>query len=134
MRPHVNVYDDLLANARPADTAIISRRESMTYGAFVGMAEGIGATLRIVKYLALARDDRMMVLLPFDYCFGLSLLCTHLRVGGTLVRNNASQFAEDVLNDLARFAYTGFAGVPAIYQQFLRRSSLAQVLKCALPA
>ncbi len=78
----------------------------------------------IVEYLDLARDDRMMVLLPFDYCFGLSLLHTHLHVGGTLVLNNASQFAEDVLDDMECYACTGVAGVPAIYQHFLRRSSL----------
>jgi long-chain acyl-CoA synthetase len=81
-------------------------------------------TNSIIDYLGLAQDDRMMVVLPFDYCFGLSLLHTHLRVGGSLVLNNASQFAEDVLNDMERFACTGFAGVPAIYQHLLRRSSL----------
>src|SRR5260221_6289221 len=80
----------------------------------------------IIEYLGLAADDTMMMLLPFDYCFGLSLLHTHLRVGGTMVLNNASQFAEDVLNDMERYACTGFAGVPAIYQHLLRRSSLAR--------
>lgn len=78
----------------------------------------------IIQYLDLTANDRMMVLLPFDYCFGLSLLHTHLRAGGSIVLNNASQFAEDVLDDMERFECTGFAGVPAIYQHFLRRSSL----------
>lgn len=80
----------------------------------------------IIEYIGLAQDDRMMVLLPFDYCFGLSLLHTHLRVGGTVVLNNTSQLAEDVLDDMERYACTGFAGVPAIYQHFLRRSSLSR--------
>ncbi len=80
----------------------------------------------IVEYIGLAEDDRMMVLLPFDYCFGLSLLHTHLHVGGTVVLNNTSQLAEDVLDDMEHFACTGFAGVPAIYQHFLRRSSLTR--------
>jgi long-chain acyl-CoA synthetase len=83
-------------------------------------------TASIIEYLSLASDDRMMVVLPFDYCFGLSLLHTHLRVGGSIALNNASQFAADVLNDMERFECTGFAGVPAIYQHFLRRSNLAQ--------
>ncbi len=78
----------------------------------------------IIEYLGLTASDRIMVVLPFDYCFGLSLLHTHLRAGGSLVLNNASQFAEDVLNDMERHECTGFAGVPAIYQHFLRRSSL----------
>jgi long-chain acyl-CoA synthetase len=273
VRLDVNVYEYLLANARPADTAIISRRESVTYGELAGMAERIGSSLResgisrgdrvgiaaensvfwvasylgilnvgavaapfparlsgetlrrlvdltqchaicadgirakqcalhlpeecmvatpevtregylaegarpmasvgcvgggaraavdldersdlaalmftsgstgepnavkvshrnivantasIVEYLGLGRDDRMMALLPFDYCFGLSLLHTHLRVGGSLVLNSASQFAEDVLDDMERYTCTGFAGVPSIYQHFLRRSSLSR--------
>jgi long-chain acyl-CoA synthetase len=83
-------------------------------------------TASIIEYLGLEQDDRMMALLPFDYCFGLSLLHTHLRVGGSLVLNNASQFAEDVLDDMERYACTGFAGVPSIYQNFLRRSSLTR--------
>ncbi len=80
----------------------------------------------IIEYLGLRDDDRMMVLMPFDYCFGLSLLHTHLRVGGSLVLNNASHLIEDVLNDMEEFECTGFAGVPAIYQHLLRRSSLAR--------
>lgn len=81
-------------------------------------------TAAIVEYLGLTGADRIMVVLPFDYCFGLSLLHTHLRVGGSLALNNASQFAEDVLNDMERYECTGFAGVPAIYGHLLRRSSL----------
>lgn len=88
-------------------------------------------TTSIVAYLGLRPDDRIMVVLPFDYCFGLSLLHTHLRAGGSLVLNNASQFAEDVLEDMERFGCTGFAGVPAVYQSLLRRSTLC---RRALPA
>ncbi len=84
----------------------------------------------IIEYLGLRGDDRIMVVLPFDYCFGLSLLHTHLRVGGSVAINNASQFAEDVLDDMERFACTGFAGVPAVYQYMLRRSTMP---KRALP-
>ncbi len=84
----------------------------------------IANTESISAYLGLRRDDRMMVVLPFDYCFGLSQLHTHLRAGGSIVLNNASQFSEDVLDDIEHFACTGFAGVPALYQQLLRRSTL----------
>jgi acyl-CoA synthetase (AMP-forming)/AMP-acid ligase II len=84
----------------------------------------VANTDSIIEYLGLRQDDRMLVLLPFDYCFGLSLLHTHLRVGGSVVLNNASHLAEDALDDLERFGCTGLAGVPAIYQHLLRRSSL----------
>ena len=42
----------------------------------------------IVKYLGLSEIEIMMVVLPFYYCYGLSLLHTHLRIGGSLVLNN----------------------------------------------
>lgn len=83
-------------------------------------------TESIIEALGLAADDRMMVVLPFDYCFGTSLLHTHLRVGATLVINNGFQYIEDVLNDMERSACTSFAGVPLIYQQLLRRSSFVR--------
>ena len=35
----------------------------------------------IIQYLDLSPDDRMMAVLPFFYCFGTSLLHTHLRAG-----------------------------------------------------
>jgi acyl-CoA synthetase (AMP-forming)/AMP-acid ligase II len=92
----------------------------------------IANTDSIIEYLGLRQDDRMLVLLPFDYCFGLSLLHTHLRAGGSVVLNNASHLAEDALDDLERSGCTGLAGVPAIYQHLLRRSSLKRRLFPAL--
>jgi long-chain acyl-CoA synthetase len=92
----------------------------------------IANTDSIIEYLGLRQDDRMLVLLPFDYCFGLSLLHTHLRAGGSVVLNNTSHLAEDALDDLERFGCTGLAGVPAIYQHLLRRSSLKRRLFPAL--
>lgn len=120
----------------PAETALIDEATDLASLMFTSGSTGepnavkvshgniIANTESIIAYLALAADDRMMVVLPFDYCFGLSLLHTHLRVGGSLALNNQSQFAEDALDDLERFACTGFAGVPAVYQYFLRKSSL----------
>jgi long-chain acyl-CoA synthetase len=42
-------------------------------------------TESIIEYLKLDNDQRILVVLPFFYCFGASLLHTHLRVGGSLV-------------------------------------------------
>ena len=44
-------------------------------------------TQSIIEYLGLTEDDRIMCVLPFHYCFGTSLLHTHLRVGGTIVND-----------------------------------------------
>ncbi|MGZ3598555.1 MAG: AMP-binding protein, partial [Ktedonobacterales bacterium] len=52
----MNVYEYLLANVRSTDTAIISRRESVTYGELLDMAERIGSSLRASSIM---RGDRV---------------------------------------------------------------------------
>ena len=86
----------------------------------------IANTKSIVEYLKLTRYDRIMIVLPFYYCFGTSLLHTHLRVGGTLVLNNRFMFVEHVLDDMENFTCTGFAGVPSIYQRLIKRSTFTE--------
>lgn len=77
----------------------------------------------IIAYLGLSADDRMMTILPFHYCFGTSLLHTHLRTGASLVLNNYFQYVEDVLNEMEKTACTGLAGVPSTYQTLLNNKS-----------
>lgn len=79
-------------------------------------------TRDIVTYLGLTSSDRALVVLPFHYCFGLSLLHTHLAVGASLVINNQFMYPERVLQDINDRACTGFAGVPSTYQILLRKS------------
>ena len=77
----------------------------------------------IVEYLRLSHEDRMLVILPFFYCFGASLLHTHLRVGGSLALCNTFVFPETAIDMLERERCTGFAGVPSSFQLLLRISS-----------
>jgi acyl-CoA synthetase (AMP-forming)/AMP-acid ligase II len=64
----------------------------------------------------------MLVVLPFYYCYGLSLLHTHLRVGGSIVFNNSFIFLGSIINNLIDYKCTGFAGVPSHFQIILRKS------------
>jgi long-chain acyl-CoA synthetase len=77
----------------------------------------------IVEYLGLRADDCMMVILPFFYCFGLSLLHSHLRVGARLALCNSFAFPETALDMMERESCTGFAGVPSSFQLLLRIST-----------
>ena len=80
-------------------------------------------TRDIVAYMGLGAHDRAMVVLPFNYCFGLSLLHTHLMAGGGLVINNEFRlFPEHMLLEMQRQKCTGLAGVPSTYQILLRAS------------
>ncbi len=81
-------------------------------------------TSAIVEYLSLGSSDRAMVVLPFSYCFGCSLLHTHLRVGGSLVLARFL-YPESLLDQLETTACTNIAGVPSVYQTLLRNTSFA---------
>lgn len=80
-------------------------------------------TTAIASYLGLERSDRMLVVLPFHYCFGASLLHTHLAVGGSVVLCNSFTFPETAVDLIANESCTGFAGVPSSFQLLLRASS-----------
>jgi long-chain acyl-CoA synthetase len=77
----------------------------------------------IIACLGLTNAERMMVVLPFYYCFGTSLLHTHLRVGGSLVLCNSFVYPQLVLDLMQAEDCTGFAGVPSIYQTLIRDST-----------
>jgi acyl-CoA synthetase (AMP-forming)/AMP-acid ligase II len=85
----------------------------------------VANTDSIIAALGLRETDRMMVVLPFHYCFGASLLHTYLKVGATLVLDNRFAYPEVVLQRMQETECTGFAGVPSHYQILLRNSSLA---------
>lgn len=80
----------------------------------------------ILGYTGIGADDRVMSILPFYYCYGTSLLHTHLMAGGSLVLNNRFLFAEKMLDELDETGCTGLAGVPATYQILLRKTRFAQ--------
>ncbi len=91
-------------------------------GVMISHRNLIANTSSIIEYLNLSEKDIMLVVLPFYYCYGLSLLHTHLRIGGSIVLNNMFIMLGGVLNDLKRFKCTGFAGVPSHFQILLRKS------------
>lgn len=91
-------------------------------GVMISHKNLIANTSSIVEYLKLTEADRMLVVLPFYYCYGLSLLHTHLRVGGSIVYNNSFIFLGTVINNLLEYSCTGFAGVPSHFQILLRKS------------
>jgi long-chain acyl-CoA synthetase len=80
----------------------------------------------IIRYLELSSADCMLVILPFFYCFGTSLLHTHLRVCGRLALCNSFTFPETAIDMMDDLHCTGFAGVPSSFQLLLRISTFAK--------
>ena len=93
-------------------------------GVMVSHGNIIANTESIIRYLELSQRDRMMAVLPFHYCFGTSLLHTHLRAGGSLVLDSRFLYPETILQRMLETECTGFAGVPSHFQILLRTSGL----------
>ncbi len=84
-------------------------------------------TESIVEYLKLTPSDRVMCVLPFYYVYGLSLLHTHVMVGGSIIVDNRFAFPNVVLQSMADNHATGFAGVPSTFALLLHRSNLTSM-------
>ena len=95
-------------------------------GVMLSHANIVANTRAIVEYLKLTSDDVQMVVLPFYYVMGKSLLNTHFAAGGRVVINNKFAYTASVLKQMAEEGVTGFSGVPSTYAQLLFRSPLAQ--------
>jgi acyl-CoA synthetase (AMP-forming)/AMP-acid ligase II len=94
-------------------------------GAVLRHANIVANTRSIVEYLALEPADRILVVLPFHYVYGKSLLHTHAAAGGALVIENRFLFPQEALDTLEREEATGFAGVPSSFAILLNKSNLA---------
>jgi acyl-CoA synthetase (AMP-forming)/AMP-acid ligase II len=81
-------------------------------------------TRSIVDYLRLTPDDRILVVLPFHYIYGKSLLNTHFFVGGSVVVDNRFLYPNVILQTMRDLSVTGFAGVPSTFSILLSRSNL----------
>ena len=110
--------DDLAALVFTSGTTGTSR------GVMVSHGNIIANTTSIIESLKLSRADRIMMVLPFHYCYGASLLHTHLRVGGSLVVDSRFMYVETILERMIESACTGFAGVPMHFQALLRNSTM----------
>ncbi|MCB2231475.1 acyl--CoA ligase [bacterium] len=86
----------------------------------------VSNTLATVEYLRLTGDDSIMVILPFYYIYGNSLLLTHVACGGTLVIDNRFMYPEVVLDAMEEHRVTGFSGVPSHFMLLLHNSSFTK--------
>jgi acyl-CoA synthetase (AMP-forming)/AMP-acid ligase II len=120
--------EDIALNGKQNDPASIIFTSGSTggpKGVILTHGNVVANTISICRYLNLSDRDIQMVVLPFFYVMGKSLLNTHFAVGGTVVINNRFAFPVTVLEEMVREEVTGFSGVPSTYAYLLHRSPLA---------
>ncbi|MDI2098479.1 AMP-binding protein [Ruicaihuangia caeni] len=70
----------------------------------------------IAQYLNLTRDDRGVTTLPLQYCYGLSVVNSHLTAGASVALTDRSVSDEQFWRDFAAVGATSFAGVPYTFE------------------
>jgi long-chain acyl-CoA synthetase len=86
----------------------------------------VSNTRSIVETLNLTSKDRVMVVLPFYYIYGKSLLNTHFCAGGSVVIDNRFAYPAVILETMKETQVTGFAGVPSTFMILLGRTNIRE--------
>ncbi len=122
--PEANIDEQLAAADDLAVIMYTSGSTATPQGVMVSHGNILANTKDIVASMAIGRNDRIMCVLPFHYCFGTSLLHTHLLAGASIVVDNRFLYPEKVLQNMQERQCTSLAGVPSTYQILLHRSNL----------
>ncbi len=86
----------------------------------------VSNTIATIEYLRLEKEDAIMVILPFYYIYGNSLLLTHIGCGGRTVIDNRFLYPEAVLDTMESENVTGFSGVPSNFMILMGKSTFAK--------
>ncbi len=91
MPPAPRVASDLAALMATSGSTGVPRFVMVSHGNLIANTEAI------IRSQRLAGDERAMMILPVSYCFGASLLHTHLYAGGGVVFDRRFMFPDKVL-------------------------------------
>lgn len=110
--------NDLAALMPTSGSTGVPRLVMVTHGNLIANTEAI------IRSQGLGRDEKAMLIMPVSYCFGASVMHTHLYQGGAVVFDGRFMFPDKVLQAIEAHGCTTFAGVPTVYNILLRRSHI----------
>jgi acyl-CoA synthetase (AMP-forming)/AMP-acid ligase II len=77
------------------------------------------ASWSLIEYLRLTEDDRIILLLPLAFDYGLYQLLMAITIGGSLIVEQSFTFQTSVYKQIEIFKPTVFPGVPTIYAMMI---------------
>ena len=113
--------EDLAALMPTSGSTGVPRLVMVTHGNLRANTEAI------VRSQRLGSDEKAMLVMPVSYCFGASVMHSHLYQGGGIVFDSRFMFPDKVLHAINTYGCTTFAGVPAVYDILLRRSNFRSI-------
>jgi acyl-CoA synthetase (AMP-forming)/AMP-acid ligase II len=73
----------------------------------------------LIEYLRLSENDRIMLLLPLAFDYGLYQLIMAITIGGTLIVEQSFVFTSSIYHNIEKYKPTVFPGVPTIYAMMI---------------
>ena len=108
--PAGDLHPDLALILSTSGSTGVSRWVRLSIANLAANADAIAA------YLGLKTDDRSALILPLHYCYGLSVLNSHLAAGAGVFVAGKSILDPGFVDDLRRNRCTNLAGVPYSYE------------------
>jgi acyl-CoA synthetase (AMP-forming)/AMP-acid ligase II len=118
LEPAPSTPSDLAALMATSGSTGVPRFVKVSHENLIANTEAIG------RSQSLAEDERALLILPVSYCFGASVMQSHLYRGGSVVFDRRFMFPDRVLEAVTQYECTTFAGVPTVYNVLLRRSNI----------
>jgi len=121
LRPAPRTEEDLAVLMPTSGSTGVPRLVMVSHGNLRANTEAI------VRSQRLGSDEKAMLIMPVSYCFGASVMHSHLYQGGGVVFDSRFMFPDKVLRAINTHGCTTFAGVPAVYNILLRRSNFRSI-------
>lgn len=127
----VNVFDDVVNEASsicPEITSEINDLSAIIYtsgstenpkGVMHSHSSMVFSLRSIIEYLRLSSDDRLLVVLPLAFDYGLYQLLMSVQLGATLVLEKSFTYPGKIFNRIEEASVTVFPGVPTIFSMLL---------------
>jgi len=119
--PFPSAENDLAALMPTSGSTGVPRLVMVSHGNLISNTEAI------IRSQRLGTDERAMLIMCISYCFGASVMHTHLYQGGGVVFDSRFMFPDKVLHAINAHHCTTFAGVPFVYNMLLRHSGLRSI-------
>ncbi len=86
----------------------------------------ISAAKSIIQYINNKQDDRILVVLPLSFDYGLYQVIMTFMFGGTIILEKSFNFPVEIIKILQKEKVTGFPIVPTILAMFLKLRNIAK--------
>lgn len=127
----INVFDDVI-NASPSTcpdiTSIVNDLSALIYtSGSTGNPKGVMHTHSsmvfalnsLIEYLRLSSEDRLLVVLPLAFDYGLYQLLMSVQLGATLVLERSFNYPAQIFKRIEETSVTVFPGVPTIFSMLI---------------